>query len=209
MKDETKVQLLKDRWGKLRYTAAAAEQAVLISEILPNHRASFFEFRMAIGAAGLVKPFDWMKWDEPQLTAEMAARLPQDKVWRHATRILRGDRFCEGLFEAHVRDKSLMALARRAFNLSQTEDGWPRSFSELDDIDLETGLVVEGRIRDRVGVTTGFREQRTNAENLGWDFQVLWNDETCTMEDMNEWHLVVPLKTLVQLPDCRPAEPRR
>jgi hypothetical protein len=42
MKEETKAQLLNDRWGKLRFTAAAAEQAVLISEILPNYRASFF-----------------------------------------------------------------------------------------------------------------------------------------------------------------------
>lgn len=209
MKEESKAHLLKDRWGKLRYTAAAAEQAVVLSEVIPNYGGSFFEFRMAIGAAGLVKPFDWMKWDAPQLTAETATQLNADEVWRHATRILRGDRFCEGLFEAHVRDKSLTALARRAYELSQTEEGWPRTFSELDDIDLETGLVVEGRVRDRNGVTTGFREQRTNSANPGWDFQVLWNDETCTMEDMNEWHLVIPLKTLVQLPDHRASETRR
>ncbi|MGA0117348.1 MAG: DUF6508 domain-containing protein [Ilumatobacteraceae bacterium] len=209
MKQETKAQLLTDRWGKLRYAAAEAEQAVLLSEFLPSDGGAFFRFRMAVGTAGLVKPFDWMTWGDPQLTVELAAQLTAEEVWKHATRIVRGDRFCEGLFESHVRDLSLMALARRAYELSETEDGWPRSFSELDDADLETGLVVESRLLDRVGVTTGFREQRTNSAQPGWDFQVMWDDETCTMEDMNEWHLVLPLKTLVQLPDHRAAEPRR
>jgi hypothetical protein len=209
MKQETKAHLLKDRWGKLRYAAAEAEQAVLLSEFLPSDGGAFFRFRMALGTAGLVKPFDWMKWGAPPLTVEMVPQLTADDIWRHATRIVRGDRFHEGVFDAYVRDLSLTALARRAYELSETDQGWPHSFAQLDDGDLETGLVVESRLKDRVGVTTGFREQRTDSAHPGWDFQVLWDDETCTMEDMNEWHLVLPLKTLVQLPDHRAAEPRR
>lgn len=203
MKSDTRSVLLDDRWGKARYVAVEVEQAAEVAHLLPKNEPSFakllFNFHMAISGLGLVRPFDWMKWEEPSLTAERAKTLPAEDIWRHATRVIRGERFCEGLFEAHVFNGSLVALVRRAYEVHQTNNGWPTAFAELDDADLETGIEVEGLRSREVGTTTGFREQRPNAANPGWNFQVLWDDGSSTMEDMNNWHLVVPMKKLVQL----------
>jgi len=203
MKSDTHKVLLDDRWGKARYIAVEVEQAAQVAQLLPKNEASFakllFNFQMAISGLGLVRPFDWMKWEEPSLTAESAKTLPAEHIWRHATRIIRGERFSEGMFEAHVHNGSLVALVRRAYEVHQTNNGWPTAFAELDDADLETGIEVEGLRSREVGITTGFRELRTQPKNPGWDFQVVWKDGTSTMEDMNHWHLVVPMKKLVQL----------
>lgn len=213
MKAATRDHLLDDRWGKLRYFAIEVEKHLNVAHLFPDEDPSrnkaFFNFRMALGGVGLVQPFDWVTWDAPALTAEMASTLTYGEAWRHATRIVRGDRFCEGAFDAHLYNGSLVALARRVYFLRETDNGWPKAFSQLDDIDLETGIHVEGRRAGQLGMTTGFREKRTTRDNPGWDFQVLWNDETCTMEDINDWHLVLPLKTLAQLTDRRGVLQRR
>lgn len=197
--------LMQDPWGRLRLATIEMEKAISVAPLLKkvNDETSVLpylsEFHRALSGCGLVRPFNWNEWGAPALTAENAAFLSDDEDWRHVTRIIRGDRFHEGVFRAHALDGSLVALVKRSYYVRQTTSGWPTALSEMDDMDLEIGLRVEGRRAGQVGTTTGFRSQIRVGNLKDWEFQVLWNDGTTSIEQMRHWHVVAPLKTLTQI----------
>ncbi|SHG73703.1 DUF6508 domain-containing protein [Geodermatophilus nigrescens] len=69
----------------------------------------------ALGRAGAVPVFDWMRWDGARRyrTAGDVAAAPLADVARLVTTIVRGDRFAEGTVAAALEDGRLLAAARR------------------------------------------------------------------------------------------------
>ena len=61
--------LAADKWGRARSLSFALDEGFepLMVQVmgLPNLNGMSHNFHMALGALGLVKPFDWMKWDVP------------------------------------------------------------------------------------------------------------------------------------------------
>ena len=178
--------LAADKWGYARALSLRLDhqfQALQEEPMgLPNVDGDGFKFHMAIGALGIVKPFDWMKWGEPHITTDAVPTLDDDSAWRHVTRIVRSERFCEGTFDACVRDGSLTALIRHLYLLRCTENGRPLGFPMFNDGTVEPGIRLAGIFAGTYGYTTG-RTNLCDEDGCG-----RWSIEVQSTEAERKWY---------------------
>ena len=141
---------------------------------LPDVKGNGFSFHAAIGALGIVAPFNWPEWKEPHIEKELVEFLDDDTAWRHVTRIVRSERFCEGNFDACVRDGSLTALVRHLYFLRYTDNGRPWTLPAFHDGTVEPGIRLVGTD----GVTTGHTTGRSSVcvvDGCGrWSIRPSW-----------------------------------
>jgi hypothetical protein len=67
-----------------------------------------------IGALHLVQPFDWNAWEAPPLDQIEIGQLTLADCVRHITRLVRLNRFAEGVLMSAVAEGDLMALVTQA-----------------------------------------------------------------------------------------------
>lgn len=185
--------VMADRWARLRALSIHLDSEVAAESEAGAERAStdgaLYHFRMAIGSVGLVKPFDWPKWGAPGLTTEMVPMLDDEMSWKHVTRIMRADRFNDGVFEAYARSGSLTALVRHLYELRETVNGWPKSFAVNPDGSVPEGLnVFAGRRGTPFRAQTTGKRYRCPDCNEGWALEVLWGGGGLSRVCSREWH---------------------
>jgi hypothetical protein len=189
-------------WARLRALSFAIDVASGTDRRLNRPAWSsdslMFPFHMSIGAVGLVRPFSWNTWEAPMLTTEMVANLNDEMAWKHMTRIVRADRFNEGVFASYARAGVLTALARHLYELRKTENGWPSDFPLNPDGSVEPGITVvagHGKLR----AATNGRRHRCPDCNGGWSIECEFKGghvlRTCSknwhyLADRGEVHLV-------------------
>lgn len=206
--------VMNDTWARLRGLAFAIDfEADVDRRLNRSHGptdALLFPFRMAIGTAGLVRPFDWTAWGAPMLDTGMVPNLNDEMAWKHMTRIVRADRFNDGVFESYTRSGVTTALARHLFELRTTENGWPTDFPVNPDGSVEAGIDVVvglGRLR---GVTNG-RRYRCPDCGGGWSIEVAWRSGRSSRTCSRDWHFFadrrevrmlnfLPVRTLFRTP---------
>ena len=186
--------LAADKWGRARALSCALDEGFepLMVQVmgLPNVNGMSFNFHMALGALGLVKPFDWMKWDVPALTKEMVPTLDDDTAWRHVTRVVRSERFFEGNFDAHIRNGSLTALLRHLYILRCTENGRPLNFPMFSDGSVEPGLRLVGFSQGTIGHTTGRHEVCAQPDCSRWSVELEVHNGLRQYWCSDNWHYV-------------------
>ena len=186
--------LAADKWGRARALSFALDEGFepLLVQVmgLPNLNGNGHHFHMALGALGLVKPFDWMKWDAPALTRELVPTLDDDTAWRHVTRVVRCERFCEGTFDAHIRNGSLTALLRHLYTIRCTENGRPLNFPMFSDGSVEQGLRLVGFNLGTIGHTTGRHDVCGQPECSRWSVELELSNGRRQYWCSDNWHYV-------------------
>ncbi len=185
--------VMNDRWARLRALSFEIDFHSEIDQRLNRARSPIdslmFPFHMAIGAAGLVRPFDWTTWEAPMLTIEMVPNLNDEMARKHMTRIVRADRFNEGVFDSYARSGVLTALARHLYELRQTENGWPTDFAVNPDGSVESGIaLVAGRGVIR-GLTNG-RRYRCPECRGGWSLECELRGGHVVRVCSRDWHFL-------------------
>ncbi len=185
--------VMNDRWARLRALSFAIDFEAAIDERLKRREGPtdglLFRFHMAIGAAGLVRPFPWTQWEAPMLTKAMVQNLNDEMAWKHMTRIVRADRFNEGVFDAYARSGVLTELARHLHELRQTENGWPTDFPVNPDGSVEAGVTVVAGLGRLRGVTNGPRYRCPECGG-GWSIEVNWPGGRTSRTCSRDWHFL-------------------
>lgn len=183
--------VMNDAWARLRALSFAVDFACEVDERLNRTDGPtdglIHRLHMAFGAAGLVRPFSWPTWDAPMVTIDMVPNLNTDVASKHITRIVRADRFNEGVFEAATRSGVTTALARHLYELCQTENGWPTDFPLNPDGSVRhgiNGVAGKGLLR---GVTNGRRYRCADCDG-GWSIEVTWRGGRETKLCSKNWH---------------------
>lgn len=106
---------LEDKWDKLLFSV------IIMATGGDPAEADIAHLNVRIGSLHLVQPFNWNEWgvDFPS-RAEIAELSLADCV-RHITRIVRLNRFSEGVLVNAVRSGDLMALCMRAREMANGE----------------------------------------------------------------------------------------
>jgi hypothetical protein len=98
-------------WQQLIDAATALESKTV-------HKAGDdLPIKRIMGRLNLVQPFNWMDWPAPPLSEVDLDQLDINDCVRHFTRLVRGDRFAEGLLASWIRSghfRKLCEAARRA-----------------------------------------------------------------------------------------------
>jgi Family of unknown function (DUF6508) len=195
-------RVMNNAWARLRALSFAVDVEAAtdrrLNRTLGPTDSLMFSFHMAIGAAGLVRPFSWTTWEAPMLTTDMVPNLNDEMAWKHMTRIVRADRFNEGVFDMYARSGVVTALARHLYELRQTENGWPTDFPVNPDGSVESGIAVmagRGLIR---GATTGHR-YRCPECNGGWSIECELRGGHVMRVCSRDWHFLADHKEVHML----------
>lgn len=196
-----------DAWGRARALSLVLDSTFepLLVEVmgLPHLNGMGHKFHMALGALGLIRPFSWTTWGAPGLTRDMVPTLDDDDAWRHITRIVRSERFCEGVFDSHVQDGSLTSLLRHIYFLRCTDNGRPSHLPLFNDGSVEPGI----RLATVRGTTMGHSTGRHNTCNESgcsrWSIEIELSN-TDRVEVCSElWHYVAATDEMYLLPKNR------
>lgn len=82
---------------------------------------SVAKLNVKLGALHLVQPFNWNAWGADFPTREQIALLPLADCVRHITRLVRLNRFAEGVLANAVASGDLLALCNQARNQAKGE----------------------------------------------------------------------------------------
>lgn len=207
MKHDIHPTIAADRWGNARAISFRLDhefQSMMPVPLgLPDLGSEGFAFHRAIGALGIVKPFDWMKWGEPHIEKDMVSFLDDEKTWKHITRIVRAERFCEGTFDANVRDGSLTALVRHLYFLRRTDNGRPLQLPMFSDGAVEPGLRLASVKGTTIGHSTGRSATCTEGECERWAIEIEDSDGDRELRCSSLWHYVEATEEMFVLPRAR------
>ena len=207
MKYDIQPALAADKWGNARAISFRLDrefQAMMPKPLdLPDLGSEGFAFHRAIGALGIVKPFDWTKWGEPHIEKELVSSLDDDTAWRHVTRIIRAERFCEGTFDAHVRDGSLTTLIRHLYFLRCTENGRPTRIPMFEDGSVEMGVRLATVIGTTIGHSTGWSSTCGEAGCGWWTIEIERTDGDREFYCSSLWHYVEATEEMYALTASR------
>ena len=183
--------VMNDPWARVRGLSFAVDFGSDVDRRLNRDTSStdglVFRFQMSIGAAGLVRPFPWTKWEAPMLTKETIANLNDEMAWKHMTRIVRADRFNDGVFEWYTRSGVTTALARHLYELRRAENGWPTDYPLNPDGSVEPGTDVVAGLGRLRGITNGRRYRCPDCDG-GWSIEVTWRSTRITRMCSRDWH---------------------
>ncbi len=193
-----------DSWGYARALSLELDfqfQPLLVRVMgEPNLDGKGFKFHRAIGALGLVKPFDWPNWKMGPVTKDVVSTLDDDTAWRHVTRIVRSDRICEGNFDGHVANGTLTALVRHIHLLRRTENGRPLNFPMLDDGSVEPGIRLVSETDSTIGYTTGAWKTCDADSCSRWSVEIQLLNGARQFRCSEQWHFVYDTMEMYQLP---------
>ena len=106
---------LEDRWDELLFSIIVMATGDEPAE------ADVAQLNVRIGSLHLVQPFNWNEWAADFPSREQIAELSLADCVRHITRLVRLNRFAEGVLFNAVRSGDLMALCMRAKQLANGE----------------------------------------------------------------------------------------
>ena len=98
-------------WQQLIDAIAALESKTV------HEAGDHLPMKRIIGRLNLVQPFKWMDWPAPPLSEVALDQLDINDCVRHITRLVRGDRFMDGLLASWIQSghfRKLCEAARRA-----------------------------------------------------------------------------------------------
>ena len=193
-----------EKWGRARALSLLLDftfEPLLVEVMgLPHVNGMGHQFHMALGALGLIKPFDWTHWGAPGLTTDMVPSLDDDASWRHITRIVRSERFCEGVFDSHIRDGSLTALLRHMYIMRCTDNGRPLDIPTFNDGSVEPGIRLATVKGTTMAHSTGRHGTCREVGCSRWTIEVELSN-TDRVEVCSElWHYVAATDEMYRLP---------
>ena len=92
----------------------------LIAEVTALESKTFHEpgdhlpMKRVMGRLNLVQPFKWMDWQAPPISEVDLSQLDINDCVRHITRLVRGDRFAEGLLASWIQGSYFRKLCEAA-----------------------------------------------------------------------------------------------
>ena len=98
-------------WQQLIDAIAALESKI------PHNERDHITMKNCLGRLNLVQPFKWMDWPALPISEVDLDQLDINDCVRHITRLVRGDRFMEGLLASWIQSghfRKLCEAARRA-----------------------------------------------------------------------------------------------
>jgi hypothetical protein len=112
---EGELNELEDKWDELLFSLI-----VMATGGEPTE-AAVAQLNVSIGSLHLVQPFNWNEWAADFPSREQIAELSLADCVRHITRIVRLNRFSEGVLFNAVRSGQLLALCMRAKEMANGE----------------------------------------------------------------------------------------
>jgi hypothetical protein len=92
------------RWNNLLETLERLENSTDLAS------RDHLDVVQQLGGLRLVQPFDWNAWGAESIPVANLGRLDMDECVRHITRIVRADRFSEGVLAGAVTSGYLRAI---------------------------------------------------------------------------------------------------
>ena len=127
--------------------------------------------------------------DPSILTPSGIQALDENQISGCITRIVRADRFSEGLLEIFANSHILQRLVRAAYALrNHNPDAWPSAFPTLDDGRIQSRMTVRSRSIRLEGRTTGGRQKCRSTSCPGWFIGVLWETGQQMFICSQGWH---------------------